>query len=57
MFRNNDSMHVFVNKLSPHHKQITNKEESYQAVGRERINFQSYYYPNTITNNKGISFY
>lgn len=42
MFRNNDSMHVLVNKLNPPHKQITNKEESYQAVGRERINFQTF---------------
>jgi len=50
-------MHVLVNKLNPHHNQITNKEESYQEGGRERINFQSYCYPNTITNNKGISFY
>jgi hypothetical protein len=56
MFRNNDFMHVLVNKLSPSYKQ-TNKEESYQAAGRERINFQSFCYPNTITNDKGISFY
>ena len=45
MFRNNDSMHVLVNKLNPHHKQITNKEESYQAAGRERIHFQSFLLP------------
>ena len=57
MFKNNDSMHVLFNKLNPHHPQITNKEESHQAVGRERINFQFFCYPNTITNNKGISFH
>ena len=57
MFRNTDTMHVLVNKLNPHHKQRINKEEIYQAVGRERINFQSFCYPNTITNNKGVSFY
>ena len=57
MFRNTDTMHVLVNKLNPHHKQKINKEEIYQAIGRERINFQSFYYPNTITNNKGVSFY
>lgn len=57
MFRNNDSRHVLVNKLNPQHKQITKKEDIYHAVGEERIHFQSFCYPNTITNNMGISFY
>jgi len=57
MFINNDSMNVLVNKLNPHHKHITNKEGIYQAAGIERTNFQSFCYPNTITNDKEISFY
>jgi hypothetical protein len=57
MFRNNDSKHVLVNKLNPHYKQKTNKEEIYQTVGRQRINFQSFCYPNTIANKKGVSFF
>jgi len=54
MFKSNDSMHVPVNKLNPHHKQIKNKEEIYQAAGRERINFQSFCYSSTIINDTGI---
>lgn len=34
-------MHAFDNKLTPHHKQIANKEEIYQAVGREELIFNT----------------